>query len=82
MTEYDEAGQPYVVIHSVEEGMGAEAAGVQAGDILVAADDQVIHENWDLLDYRRQLRVGDTVDLTLMRDGKEIHCFVTLTATK
>ena len=45
-------------------------------------DDQVIHENWDLLDYRRQLRVGDTVDLTLMRDGKEIHCFVTLTATK
>ncbi len=82
VTEYDEAGQPYVVIHSVEEGMGAEAAGVQAGDILVAADDQVIHENWDLLDYRRQLRVGDTVDLTLLRDGEEIHCLVTLTATK
>ena len=41
-----------------------------------------IHNNWDLMDYRRQLRVGDTVDLTLLRNGEEIHCQVTLTATK
>lgn len=82
MTEYDESGESYVSIHSVEEGLPAQAAGVQPGDILVAADDCAIHNNWDLMDYRRQLRVGDTVDLTLLRNGEEIHCLVTLTATK
>lgn len=82
MTEYDESGESYVSIHSVEEGLPAQAAGVQPGDILVAADDCAIHNNWDLMDYRRQLRVGDTVDLTLLRNGEEIHCQVTLTATK
>ena len=82
MTEYDESGESYVSIHSVEEGLPAQVAGVQPGDILVAADDCAIHNNWDLMDYRRQLRVGDTVDLTLLRNGEEIHCQVTLTATK
>ena len=82
MTEYDESGESYVSIHSVEEGLPAQAAGVQPGDILVAADDCAIHNNWDLMDYRRQLRVGDTLDLTLLRNGEEIHCQVTLTATK
>lgn len=82
MTEYDESGESYVSIHSVEEGLPAQAAGVQPGDILVAADDCAIHNNWDLMDYRRQLRVGDTVDLTLLRNGEEVHCQVTLTATK
>ena len=82
LTEYGEDGESYVTVRSVEEGMGAQAAGVQPGDILLAADGHAIHQNWDLLDYRRELHVGDTVDLTLRRDGQEIHCFVTLTATK
>ena len=56
--------------------------GVLPGDVLVAVDGHAIHNNWDLMDYRRQLRVGDTVDLTLLRNGEEIHCQVTLTATK
>ena len=56
--------------------------GVLPGDVLVAVDGHAIHNNWDLMDYRRTLHGGDTVDLTLLREGKEIHCLVTLTATK
>lgn len=82
LTEYGEDGSSHVTVRSVELGLGAEAAGVQPGDILLAADGHTIRENWDLLDYRRQLHVGDTVDLTILRDGQELHCFVTLTATK
>ena len=50
--------------------------------MILAANGQTIRDNWDLLDYRRVCQVGDTVDLTILRNGKEIHCFVTLTGTK
>ena len=81
-TEQAEDGSSYVTVHSVEAGLAAEAAGVLPGDVLVAVDGHAIHDNWDLMDYRRTLHGGDTVDLTLLREGKEIHCHVTLTATK
>ena len=82
VTEQAEDGSSYVTVHSVEAGLAAEAAGVLPGDVLVAVDGHAIHNNWDLMDYRRTLHGGDTVDLTLLREGKEIHCLVTLTATK
>ena len=68
--------------HRQVPGLAAEAAGVLPGDVLVAVDGHAIHNNWDLMDYRRTLHGGDAVDLTLLREGKEIHCLVTLTATK
>ena len=82
VTEQAEDGSTYVTVRSVEEGQAAEAAGVLAGDVVLAADGQPIRDNWDLLDYRRMIHAGDTVDLTILRDGQEMHCFVTLTATK
>ena len=71
-----------VVTALKEAGLAAEAGGVLPGDVLVAVDGHAIHNNWDLMDYRRTLHGGDTVDLTLLREGKEILCLVTLTATK
>ena len=59
----------------------AAEAGVEPGDVILAADGQPIRDNWELLDFRRTVHVGDTVDLTILRDGQEIHCYVTLTAT-
>ena len=81
-TQYDQEGASSLVVRSVEADMGAEAAGVQPGDVILAADGQPIHETWDLMDFRRTVHVGDTVDLTIQRSGQELHCFVTLTATK
>ena len=54
---------------------------MEPGDVILAADGQPIRDNWELLDFRRAVHVGDTVDLTILRDGQEIHCYVTLTAT-
>lgn len=82
MTTTDESGDQRVVVQSVEEGQAAQIAGVEPGDVILAANGQTIRDNWDLLDYRRVCQVGDTVDLTILRNGKEIHCFVTLTGTK
>lgn len=82
MTTTDESGDQRVVVQSVEEGQAAQIAGVEPGDVILAANGQTIRDNWDLLDYRRICQVGDTVDLTILRDGKEVHCFVTLTGTK
>lgn len=80
ITEEGEDGARYVRVNSVETGLAAEKAGVQVGDVILAADGHAIADNWDLLDYRRTLHVGDTVDLTLLRNGEEIHCYVTLMA--
>jgi serine protease Do len=80
-TAYGEDGSSQLTVRSVEEDLGAAAAGVEPGDVILAADGQPIRDNWDLLDYRRTVHVGDTVDLTILRDGQEIHCYVTLTAT-
>lgn len=81
-TEPTADGESRVVVQSVEEGSPAQASGIQPGDILLAADGHTLRDNWELLDYRRTLHVGDTVDLTVLRNGVEIHCRVTLTGTK
>ena len=80
-TVYGEDGSSRLTVRSVEENTGAAEAGVEPGDVILAADGQPIRDNWELLDFRRTVHVGDTVDLTILRDGQEIHCYVTLTAT-
>lgn len=63
----DERG---VLVDSVEPGTAAEAAGVQAGDYITAAQGREIRTNQDLFRVRRTLYVGDTLTLTLLR-GEE-----------
>jgi serine protease Do len=58
-------------------GSAAEAAGILAGDILIAFDEQPIT---DLRGYSTLLKTkkpGDTVEVTVLREGKE----TTVTAT-
>ena len=65
----------YVV--SVTEGSPADEAGVEAGDVIIALDDTEIDSADGLIIAVRACEVGDTVTLTVVRDGSEI----TLTAT-
>ena len=64
-------GGTQVVVHSVVEGTGAAEAGLQAGDIVLAADGVEVFNTSDLLIVRRNHSVGDTVVLTVQR-GEEI----------
>lgn len=73
-----EEGGTGVVVHSVSEDSGADEAGLQTGDLLVAADGQELHTVDDLLVIRRTHQVHDTVHLTVWRDGEILELDVML----
>ncbi|WP_300688385.1 trypsin-like peptidase domain-containing protein [uncultured Oscillibacter sp.] len=68
-----QAGEPGLFVQSVDPDTAAEAAGVQAGDYIVAAQGQEMHTNQDLFRVRRTLYVGDKLTLTLLRDGETLE---------
>lgn len=71
-----------VYIVSVEAGSEAERSGVTVGDILLQVDDTTIADSQDLKTVLYAYRAGETVKLTLVRDGKQITVNVVLEETK
>lgn len=67
-------------IASVTPGGGAEAAGLQAYDRIIKADDQEVSSYTELSAILSKKSVGDTLKLTVVRDGQEMEFNVTLTA--
>ncbi|MCR5372818.1 MAG: trypsin-like peptidase domain-containing protein [Solobacterium sp.] len=67
-------------INSVFEGSGAEEAGLKADDRITAADGQPIVQYADLSFILQKKKIGDTILITVERDGQEVTCRVTLTA--
>ena len=67
-----------VIVNSVMEGGGADQAGVQPGDILLQADGQDIYTTEDLFRIRSDHQVGETMRLTLWRDGETFETDVLL----
>ena len=61
-----------ILISKVVEGSGAEAAGLQAGDILVKFESTDITGFEDLKTAMSTTVVGDKVKLTYIRDGKTV----------
>ncbi len=57
-------------IEEITEGAPADAAGLQVGDIITMADGIIILENDDVVEYIRSLKVGDTVEFTVYREGE------------
>lgn len=66
----------YVV--NVTSGSPADSAGIQRGDIITAVDDQQITSADGLILAIRSHNVGDTVQITLVRNGREQTVSVTL----
>ena len=61
------------MVLSVEPGTGAEKAGVQLGDILVAANDTTLSALEILMSELSGEAVGKAVKLTLLRAGNTIE---------
>ncbi len=61
------------LVVEVTEGSEAEKAGLQPDDIIVKLDETPIRSMDDLLLAVRRKAVGDTVRLTLWRDGERIE---------
>lgn len=66
------------LVQSVEPGSGAEEAGVRSGDVITAVEDTEVASYGDLLSTLRDYEPGDTVGLTVVRDGNERTLDVTL----
>ena len=70
-----------VFVYSVEEGSAAEKAGLQMGDVITKVDDRDISTMEDLNAAKKQYSAGDTVTLTVYRQGETITLSLTWDST-
>ena len=63
---------------SVEPGSGAAKAGLKVGDRIVAVDDTSVPRAAELGGIIRSKKPGDTIELKVVRDGKELTIKATL----
>lgn len=68
-------------VSAVEKGSDAKAKGVRVGDILTAVNDIPVSTTDEVAAIKETLGVGDTMRLTLWRDGKILELEVTLVET-
>ena len=68
---YGLAAESGAYVAAVSQGSGAEAAGLQEGDIITALDGESVEGASDLMLAVRGKNPGDTVKLTVNRNGQE-----------
>ena len=71
-----------VKFSDVKPGSPAQKAGLKAGDILVQFGDKPIKNLYDFTDALRGSKVGDVVEVTVMRDGQPVKASVKLEQRK
>ena len=70
-----------VYIRSIEDFSPAQKAGLKAGDIITKADGTEVDSVEKLNEIKNKHNVGDTMELTINRDGNEQTITVTLAET-
>lgn len=76
---YDIPGGVY--ISGVSEGSSPEEEGIVPGDILIAVNGEPVSNANEVNDIKNACLVGDTLDLTIWRDGEELEITITLMET-
>ncbi|WP_455149444.1 S1C family serine protease [Schaalia odontolytica] len=56
-------------VQEVSAGSGASAAGIRAGDVIVKVEGQEVTSPKQLIGYVRRYKAGDSVSMTIVRDG-------------
>ena len=67
-----------VVVVSVADGGAAKEAGVKEKDVITKLDDEAVNSVPDLQSRVAQHRPGDSIKLTMIRDGKQTEVVATL----
>lgn len=67
-----------VYVYQVNEGSGAEAAGIQPGDRIIAVENVLVENKEQVSEEVRNHNVGDTIQLQIARDGNIMNVEVTL----
>lgn len=70
------------MVASVEDGSCAQAAGIQAGDIITKVDDKDVENYSDLKSAVRRYSAGDTAEITLYRAGESMTLSITFDEAK
>jgi hypothetical protein len=71
-----------VKFSDIRPGSPAAKAGFKAGDVLVQFGAMPIHNLYDFTDALRRSKVGDDVEVKVMRDGKPVSASVKLEQRK
>jgi S1-C subfamily serine protease len=74
----NEIGEGGALISEIVPGSGAEAAGLQVGDLVIAIDGEEISSMTELASRIRSAQPGDDVHLTVVRAGNSVDVTVTL----
>jgi serine protease Do/serine protease DegQ len=61
---------PGALVSQVVEGSPADKAGIKTGDVITSVNGQNVKSNTELRNAIGMLRVGDKVDVGIVRDGK------------
>ena len=69
-----------VFVCSVDPGSAADKAGLKLGDVITKMDDKDIASYEDLVAAKKSYSAGDTVTLTVYREGKTIEVELTFDA--
>lgn len=66
-----------VQVGDVVAGSAAEKAGIKSGDLILAINDEQVSSNTVLSDIIARYNAGDTVTVTIQRDGQSVELSVT-----
>ena len=68
-----------MLVSQVTEGSAAEKAGIKPGDVITSINGQTIKSNSELRNAIGLSRVGDKLDVALIRDRKPLHVTAIIT---
>jgi Do/DeqQ family serine protease len=66
------------MVSQVLQGSAADKAGIEAGDIITMVNGEAVRNAAELRNRIGLMRVGDNVDVTLLRDGKQKRVTATI----
>ncbi|RLA14590.1 MAG: serine endoprotease DegQ [Gammaproteobacteria bacterium] len=70
------------IVTQIESGSPADKAGLHVGDVIVSANDKKIRASGDIHNLVGLLRIGQTIDLKLYRQGEEKNLTVVIQTIK
>ena len=71
-----------VYVRTVQEGSAADLAGIEIGDVIIDIEGEAVSTAQELNEIRDKYKAGDTVTITVSRNGRDIRIKVTLQEAK
>src|SRR5579864_3956927 len=69
------------LVSQVVDGSPAEKAGIHTGDVITSVNGQSVKSNGELRNAIGLMRVGDKVEIGLLREGKPLHVTAVISDT-